>query len=587
VISVERSFFEKFPRLAEGRARSFSQPVVELLRKIAGEERIRSTLAEFGALSGFDFVERALEHFQVRYQLSNTDRENIPAEGRLVIVANHPLGALDALALLHLIGTVRRDVRILANDVLVQLTQLSSLLLPVNVFGGRGAGGLRDAYRALEAEQALIVFPSGEVSRLRPQGVRDVRWSNGFVRLAQRAQAPVLPVHIAAYNSPTFYGLSLLAKPLATLLLAREIFGAAKANIGMHVGETVAASELAGAERSPDQAAAAMRRHVYQLTQRRPKLFATSRAIAHPESPLKLRDALKRAEVLGATSDGKRILLVDAQPDCPVLREIGRLRELSFRRVGEGTGARRDTDRFDAYYQHLLLWDETALAIVGAYRLGEGRQILPRHGVAGLYTSTLFGYAPAAHELLACGVELGRSFIQPAFWCSRSLEHLWQGIGAYLRQRPDLRYLIGPVSLSAALSPHARAWIVHCHRHYFATEGELARPHRPYEVPDEIAQQAQAAWAGRDVRAGLVELKRRLVQFGCSVPTLYRHYVDLCEPDGVRFLGFGTDPAFGNCIDGLICLDLTRLKPAKRERYLPQDAADHVVSRLAVVRKVS
>jgi putative hemolysin len=577
VISVERTFFEKFPRLAEGRARSFSKPVVELLRKIAGEERIRCALAEFGALSGFDFVERVLDHFQVRYHLSNTDRDNIPAEGRLLIVANHPLGALDALALLHLVGTVRRDVRILANDVLVQLTQLSSLMLPVNVFGGNGQGGtLRDAYRALEAEQALIVFPSGEVSRLGPQGVRDARWSNGFVRLARRAQAPVLPVHIAAYNSPTFYGLSLLAKPLSSILLAREIFGAAKANIGMQVGETVPAVELLRADRSPDQAAAAMRRHVYQLGRRRPSIFATSRAIAHPESPLALRDALKRAQVLGATSDGKRILLAEARPDCPVLREIGRLRELSFRRVGEGTGARRDLDRFDSYYRHLVLWDDAALAIVGAYRLGEGARILPPRGISGMYTSTVFDYAPAAGALLTEAVELGRSFIQPAFWCSRSLEYLWQGIGAFLRQQPQVRYLVGPVSLSAALPKPARDWIVHCHRHYFGREQGLAQPRHAYDVCAEIAAAAETAWSGKDARAGLAELKRQLARMNCSVPTLYRHYVDLCEPDGVKFLGFGSDPAFANCVDGLICLDLHRLKPAKRQRYIDAAGAEEL-----------
>jgi len=584
VISVERSFFEKFPRLAEGRARSFSQPVVELLRKIAGEERIRSTLAEFGALSGFDFVERVLEHFQVRYQSSNTARDNIPAEGRLVIVANHPLGALDALALLHLIGTVRRDVRILANDVLAQLTQLSSLLLPVNVFGGAGAGArLRGAYRALEAEQALIVFPSGEVSRLGPQGVRDARWSSGFVRLARHAGAPVLPVHIAAYNSPTFYGLSLLAKPLSSLLLVREAFGAAKANIGVQIGETVPVAEITATKRSPEHVAAAMRRHVYQLARRRPDVFATSRAIAHPESPLALRNALQRAEILGHTSDGKRILLVDAQPDCPLLREIGRLRELAFRRVGEGTGARRDVDRFDLHYRHLVLWDEHALAIVGAYRLGEGASILPQRGLAGMYTSTLFDYAAAAREVLINGAELGRSFIQPAFWCSRSLEYLWQGIGAYLRQRPHLRYLIGPVSLSAALPADARAWIVHCHAHYFGADPALARPLHAYEVPAHIAAEARSAWAGKDVRSGLAELKRRLVQLGCAVPTLYRHYVDLCEPDGVRFLGFGTDPAFANCVDGLICLDLAQLKAAKRARYLGESAVSSHVTKLTRV----
>jgi len=565
MISVERSFFEKFPRLAAGRARSFSQPVVELLRKIACEERINRVLADLAPLTGFDFVERALEKFGVSYRIAHTDRENIPAEGRIVIVANHPLGAFDALALVHLVGGVRRDVRILANDVLSQLAQLSSLLLPVNVFGsGASAARLRDAYRALENEQALIVFPAGEVSRMGPQGVRDGRWSSGFVRMARHAGASVLPVHIAAHNSPTFYGVSMLAKPLSSLLLPREMF--VPQQLGISVGEPVAASELGTNQAEP--VAQAMRRHVYQLAKRRPTVFATSRTIAHPESPLAIRHALKRAQQLGATQDGKRILLIDAQPDCPVLREIGRLRELSFRRVGEGSGLRRDLDRFDTHYRHLVLWDEQALAIVGAYRLGEGARILAAQGLPGLYSSTLFDYFPPAREFIAEGVELGRSFVQPAYWNSRSLDYLWQGIGAYLRHRPDLRYLFGPVSISAALPPAAREWIVHCHRHYFGDGEGLAVSRNPLRVAAHVEAAAAQAWADKDAKAGLIQLKRQLAQMECAIPTLYKHYVDLCEPEGVRFLAFGTDPAFGHCVDGLIRLDLRFLRAAKRSRYL-------------------
>jgi len=566
MISVERSFFDRFPRLAAGRARSFSQPVVDLLRKIACEDRINRTLEQCNPLSGFDFVERALDSLGCSYRVANTDRDNIPAEGRLIIVANHPLGALDAMALLHLIGTVRRDVRILGNDVLMQLKPLASLLLPVNVFGSNGAmGHMRDVYRALDREQALIFFPAGEVSRISPQGVRDGNWSNGFARLATRTGAPLLPVHIAAHNSPTFYGVSMLAKPLSSLLLVREMY-AARAPIGISVGETVAAAELAKAP--AERAAQSMRRHVYQLARRRPTVFATSRAIAHPESPLAIRDALKRAEVLGSTRDGKRILLVEAQPDCPLLREIGRLRELSFRRVGEGTGARRDLDRFDAHYRHLLLWDEHALAIVGAYRLGEAGSILRTHGMQGLYSSTLFDYAAGATPFLEHGVELGRSFVQPAFWGSRSLDYLWQGIGAYLRHRPNVRYLFGPVSLSAALPPAAREWIVHCHLHYFGDTQRLARARNPFAVSAGVAETAAAAWPARDADAGLATLRDELARLDCSLPVLYRQYVELCAPEGVRFLAFGTDPSFGHCVDGLIRLDLDRLKPAKRARYL-------------------
>lgn len=576
MISVERSLYEKFPRLAEGAARRFSQPVVNLLRKVVCEEQVNATLAALEGHTGFEFIEHALERFELSYSVANTDRENIPVDGPVVIVANHPLGALDALSLLQLVGSVRRDVRILANDVLMHLTPLRSLLLPINVFGGDDSapGGMREAYRALEAGQALIVFPSGEVSRMRPNGVRDGRWSPGFLRMARKTGAPVLPVHIDAHNSPLFYGVSMLAKPLSALLLAREMFGARKMRIGFRIGQLIPPQALEREGATPEQLAKAMRRHLYQLARRRPNQFTTSTAIAHPESPLAVRKALKeRAEVLGATTDGKRILLLDARPDCPVMREIGRLRELAFRRVGEGTGNRRDLDRFDAHYRHIVLWDEEALAVVGAYRLGEARSILRDHGMAGLYSSTLFDYAPASETFLDDAVELGRSFIQPAYWGSRSLDYLWQGIGAFLRKRPEIRYLFGPVSLSASLPLPVRELIVHTHGRFFADGENLAVAKNPFRVSAGVAREADAVLAGKDAKAALSLLKQQLAVSDQSIPTLYRQYVDLCEPDGVRFLAFGVDPQFGGCVDGLIRLDLTRLKAAKRARYLSEPDA--------------
>lgn len=569
MISIERSFYEKFPRFAEGKARTFAQPVVEFLRRVVCEERINAILSKGAALTGFDFVELVLDDLKISYSVANTDRENIPVEGRVVIVANHPLGALDALALLQLVGSVRRDVKVLANDVLMQLEPLSPLFLPLPVFSnGSALAGMREAYRALEREEAIIVFPSGEVSRMRPQGVRDLEWSSGFARLALKTGAPVLPVHIAAHNSPMFYGVSMLAKPLAALLLAREMFGAANARIGFQVGEIVSADALTRETRKPEQIAKHMRRHVYRLARRRPTVFPTSAAVAHPESPLAVRRALRDAEVLGQTNDGKQILLLDARADCPALREIGRLRELAFRRVGEGTGARRDLDAFDAYYRHLVLWDEPALAIVGAYRLGEADTILRERGLQGLYSASLFDYAEKAQSFLSEAVELGRSFVQPAYWGSRSLDYLWQGIGAYLRKRPHIRYLFGPVSLSASIPAEAREWIVHFHRHYFGDSDQLARARNPFVISASVAEAARAAWSGRSVGEGLSMLKQHLAGMKAQLPTLYRQYADLCEPEGVRFLDFGVDPAFGGCVDGLVRLDLAHLRAIKRARYV-------------------
>jgi hypothetical protein len=250
------------------------------------------------------------------------------------------------------------------------------------------------------------------------------------------------------------------------------------------------------------------------------------------------------------------------------LREIGRLRELAFRRVGEGTGARRDLDRYDAYYHHLVLWDETALAIVGAYRLGEAGPILQERGLPGLYSASLFEYASAAQAFLPEAVELGRSFVQPAYWGSRSLDYLWQGIGAYLRSRPHIRYLIGPVSLSATLPAEAREWIVHYHRHFFCDNDQLARARNPFVITSAVETAAAAAWSGRSIAQGLAILRERLTALGAQLPVLYRQYADLCEPDGVRFLDFGVDPAFGGCVDGLVRLDLHQLRPVKRARYV-------------------
>lgn len=568
MISVERSFYERFPRLAEGRPRELARPVIELLRRVACEERINAFLAETKGLVGFAFVERAIELLQLRYSVANTDRENIPVEGRVVIVANHPLGALDALALIHLVGSVRRDVKVLANDLLLQFTQLKPLLLPLPVFGGGSAhGGARAAYRALESDEALIVFPAGEVSRMRAAGVRDGTWSPGFVRLALKTGAPVVPVHIAAQNSPVFYGVSMLAKPLSSLLLPREMFGAARARIELQVGENVPAAALTQSTQQPQRIAQQMRTHVYRLPRRRPTVFPTSTAIAHPEPALAVRRALREAEQLGETRDGKQILLLDAHADNPALREIGRLRELAFRRVGEGTGARRDLDRYDLHYRHIVLWDEQALTIAGAYRLGEAGPILRERGPAGLYSASLFDYAPAANDFLDGAVELGRSFVQPAYWGSRSLDYLWQGIGAYLRCRP-VRHLIGPVSLSAALPLAAREWIVHYHRHYFGDPERLAVARNPFVVSAQVEAEASAAWSGRTQAEALAYLRARLDSMGAQLPVLYKQYADVCEPDGVRFLAFGVDPAFGGCVDGLVRLDLTRLRPAKRSRYL-------------------
>jgi len=290
--------------------------------------------------------------------------------------------------------------------------------------------------------------------------------------------------------------------------------------------------------------------------------------VARPEDRLPLRRELQAAELLGATSDGKKILLFDARPDSAVLRELGRLREVAFRQVGEGTGKRRDIDAFDASYRHVVLWDDTDLQIVGAYRLGEAGRLLAARGERALYTHGLFTYGERLRGLFPQALELGRSFVQPRYQGLRALDYLWHGIGAYLRTRPEVRFLFGPVSLSAALPEPARRMVVHFFEQHFRPDGPLACARNPYRIAPEDAAGLQALFPGEDYTSELRQLKERLSTLGTSVPVLYKQYSELCEPGGTRFLAFNVDPAFSNCVDGLVWVDLHRVKPAKRARYM-------------------
>ena len=501
MLSIEQSLIERMPWLAQHPR--LRRPMADMLGRLADEDGFNRVLARAGDAQGLAFVTRVLDLLGTSYHLDPSQREYIPVDGPLLVVANHPLGMQDALTLLDLVGSVRPDVRMLGNDWLSVVPQLDQLLLSVDVFGHGAGSRLRGIYRALDNGEALILFPAGEVSRMGSRGVRDGAWSDGFARLARRSGAPVLPIHLAAHNSAWFYGLSLLAKPLSTAMLPREAVAPRQRRIGVDIGALVSAGELH--QRSagvPRQAAKLMRRHVYRLARRRGLVFGGQAALAHPEPADQIAAGLKQADKLADLHDGKQIWLYRGALDSPVLREIGRLRELTFRRVGEGTGARRDLDAWDALYEHLVVWDPQARRIVGAYRFGLGARLIAERGVAGLYTSSLFTYSPALEQRLTQGMELGRSFVAPAYWRSRALDQLWQGIGLYLQRHREVRYLFGPVSMSVSMPREAREWIVAAHQHYFGVPG-LAAARQPFEPSSLVAKRVREALDGLEAQAGL------------------------------------------------------------------------------------
>lgn len=539
-----------------------SKPTSIFLRYLLKEKEINLFIKEYPHLHGLDFIEQILEHFHFSYSVRNNEKENIPPQGRLIIAANHPIGSLDGLALIKLISETRRDIKVITNEKLMAIEALNPILLPADRKAPSTATDcLESTQKHLQQEGAVIIFPAGEVSRLRPQGVRDARWKTDFLSIAKTTKAPILPVFIDGKNSPLFYTISMLYKPLATLLIAREMFKQRTKHLPIRISELVAFESYNKDSIPLQQTAKLFQKHVYRLGQNKKGIFKTQKPIAPAEDRQELTQAIRQHKTLGETADGKEIILYRHSGSSPILREIGRLREITFRAVGEGTNKRRDIDTYDSDYFHLVLWDKNDLEIVGAYRFGDAAQLTKNK----LYSASLFHYSDEMQPYFKQGLELGRSFVQPKYWGKRSLDYLWYGIGAFLQHNPQYRYLFGPVSISNSLPDSAKQLIVCFYQLYFGSNAKLASSDTPYHPP----VSAKDFFTGNNYKEDFTKLKSLLSNMGSTVPTLYKQYTETYENGGVHFLAFSVDPLFNYCIDGLVLADLSLLKEKKRQRYMP------------------
>lgn len=565
MLDTQQVIANHYPKIANNDL--FNKPVNKLLKYLLCEEKLNEFTAYYPHLTGFDFVEQVLAYFAFTYRVNDQQRERIPSTGKLVIIANHPIGTLDGLALIKCIKEIRSDVKVVANDMLMAIRPLHEILLPVNnMQGGTQKQNIHNINSHLRNEGVLIVFPAGEVSRLRPHGIRDTKWQSGFLRIAKSNHCPILPVYLDAKNSAFFYGVSLLCKPAASALLVKEMFKKKNQNMDISIGEVIPFDAFSALPMSLPEQVKLFKKHIYSIAKNKRGILLTQKPIAMPEERRELFKALKtECEVLGESPDGKTIYLYQYGASSPIMRELGRLREATFRAVGEGTNQRRDIDKYDKSYYHLILWDKNDLEIAGAYRLGDAKQVL-KNGDS-LYSTSLFDYNDTMQSYFDQGLELGRSFVQQKYWGKRSLDYLWVGIGAFLSKHPEYRYLFGPVTLSAQLPETAIKLITAFYAHYFPDNECLATAKIPYSV----CPSATANFEGVGYEAGLVWLKSTLKHMNVSLPTLYKQYSEVCNDGGVRFTAFNIDPDFQNCIDGLLLVDLTMLKEKKRKRYFPAD----------------
>ena len=569
MIDVEKMITNKYPKLRKNKI--IKGAISKFADSIVHQEEINIFLEKNSHLGSFEFIDEVLEHFNFNFLVSDKDMENIPASGRVVIIANHPLGGLDAFALLKLLSKVRKDIKVIANDFLDIFEPMKPILLNVNNFKTRQKKeSITQVYEALDNEMAVVIFPSGEVSRASASGIKDKNWQKGFLKFAQRSNSPILPIFIGGKNSKTFYSVSAINKKLSTLLLSNEMFKQKSKSIDILVGEIIPNENIVPKGIPQDKLIELYKKQIYNLKTNK-SYFLTQKAIAHPEDRRDIKKELKGSQLLGLTKDAKKIYLYEIkQKNSIVLNEIGRLRELSFRKVGEGINKKRDIDKYDRYCKHIILWDDEDLEIVGAYRIAECKSVIKKYGKEALYTTTLFNFNEGFDKYVDDSIELGRSFVQPKYWGSRALDYLWYGIGAYLKNNPEIKYMFGPVSLSASYSKVAKDMILYFYDKNFKDKDNLVNAKIPYNFKTDttLIKNLKKEFSSTEYKENFKTLKRTLNSIWSSVPVLYKQYADLCDEGGIKFCAYNIDPDFSNCIDSFIVVEIQKIKASQKKRYI-------------------
>lgn len=528
-----------------------------------------------------DFIQRALEELGVGCILTDEDLKKIPAEGPLMVVANHPFGIIEGLLLIRAIRSVRPDVRIMANGLLNIIPEMREYVIPVDPFGNRDSwtknlSGLKEAIRHIKGGGVMGVFPAGEVAslRLRKRMVADPEWSPTVAGIIRKTKASVLPLYFRGRNSALFHFMGMIHPRLRTALLPRENLRQGSRDVSMFVGNPIPFKKLARFK-SNEEIIDYLRFRTYVLKNRESGSEIKAVHVKDQHKPIAeqkpVESFIKEIESLPEENflvESAPFIVFEAGADqIPnILHEIGRLREETFRPVGEGTGDPLDLDRFDQTYRHLVLWNKETQELAGAYRFGQTDKIIAREGVKGLYTSTLFSIKRKLLRNISPAMEMGRSFVRVEYQKSyQPLSLLWRGIGEYVTRNPCYRNLFGCVSVSSDYTALSRELIIEfLERHSFLPElSALVKPKKPPKKKQVKRIDLKVPKSAFDDPTDISSMVGDL-ESDKSIPVLLKQYLKL----GGKVMAFNVDPNFGNCMDGLLLVDLANTEPKILGRFM-------------------
>lgn len=534
------------------------------------------------------FSDKVLSALAVELDLPQEQIDRIPKEGPVVVVSNHPFGGIEGLILCAILRRHRPDAKLLANHLLSMIPDLRDSFFFVDPFDTKesikkNVASTRQAMRWVADGGLLGVFPAGEVSHLKlsKRSVIDPPWNPIVARIIKKTGAHAVPIFFDGRNSRLFQVAGVIHPRLRTAMLPTEMLRKRNATVTIRIGNPIPPTRMQRFEK-PENLTDYLRVRTYLLKPESPSRNEALPEEASEQTPViaplsreKLVD-----EIAALPQDQHLLTQGDLQvfhlkaPQAPAtMREIGRLREITFRQVGEGTNLELDLDRFDDYYIQLVIWNREKHEIVGGYRLGPTDEILPIHGKDGLYTNTLFKFRKNLLQQIDPALELGRSWVAPDYQRSYApLMLLWKGIGAYLCKNPRYRRLFGPVSISAeysSMSKHLLMAFLTLHK-FLPDLGKLIRPRNPLK-PTDVRQFDRRAFS--TVAGSLEEVNELVSELeadGKPIPILLRQYLKL----NGQLMGFNVDPDFGNVLDGLILIDVPSIDERVMKKYLGAETGE-------------
>ncbi|MBI1265890.1 MAG: GNAT family N-acetyltransferase [Cryomorphaceae bacterium] len=557
-------------------------PLVGIMYRISGVEKVNRFYEQINHLKGESFIEGSLDLLDLQLEFDEEELKRIPEDKPFITISNHPFGAIDGISLISVVTKRRKDFRVMANFLLSRVEQMGEYFIGVNPFEEGQTNmssfrGMKEALRHLSEGKPLGIFPAGEVSAFnRDLGtVTDSQWSTASLKLIKKAGVPVVPIYFDGKNSRLFHLLGVIHPSLRTLRLPAEFMNKKGKTMRLRIGKPIPPKDLDGFE-TLEQLGRFLRAKTYALgssVEVKREYFGKLTFPKKPDDiippvPTELLEkdlSLLQGKIL--FEQAEFVCYIARSGEIPhLLREIGRLREITFRGVGEGTNKSMDIDEYDFYYEHLILWDRKEKALAGAYRIGKGHEIMRKYGSKGFYTHSLFRMSAQMNPILDQSIELGRSFIVESYQRHRlPLFMLWKGILMVLISEPHHRYVIGPVTISGSYQEISKGLIMEfVKRYYFDQElSQYVTPRKAYTVKiGNVDSEALLSATDNDLKK-LDKIISDIEPSSFTMPVLLKKYLH----QNAKILGFNVDPKFNNALDGMMLLDL---------HNLPQETIDNL-----------